>query len=105
MKMANIVRSAILIAALLMSSVLSLPNITVVPLPNTCASYPGYDNTTDQAGPWIPIAESPGNTVDGFKFEPIFLTPSGDLKWGFVSSPCPRYLCTGSHLFSNSHIS
>ncbi|KAI1382740.1 uncharacterized protein F4822DRAFT_440813 [Hypoxylon trugodes] len=63
------------------------PNVTVVPLGDSCASYPNYDNTTGIAGPLRVVADSTGKDLDGRKFSPIFAIAVGGGSWGFMVIP------------------
>jgi hypothetical protein len=78
-------RIAVLIATLRATVVSALPNVTVVPLENTCASYPIYDKSTGIAGPWVALPDSTGTSIDRMKVIPIFATAVGGFRWGFVS--------------------
>lgn len=60
------------------------PNVTVIPLANSCASFPGYDDDTGIAAPLKVIADSTGESIDGYTFVPKYATAVGGGAWGFV---------------------
>ncbi|KAI0133459.1 hypothetical protein BJ170DRAFT_715491 [Xylariales sp. AK1849] len=69
----------------------AVPNVTVVPLPSTCASYPGYDNSTDVAeASWLAVADSTGNAIDGNGVTAAFFTDFDGDHWGFVTIPVTK---------------
>lgn len=73
----------------------ALPDdIVAKPLPEGCASYPGYDPDTDIAGPWTVTvgmnAENPA--IRGFGNNDVYSVsfnertdPKPTLRWGHVS--------------------
>ncbi|RYP80657.1 hypothetical protein DL769_002339 [Monosporascus sp. CRB-8-3] len=66
----------------------AVSNMTVQPLDHSCASYPNYDESTGQAGPWSAVADSTDTDVDGFGFVPVYASPIGDgARWGFLTIP------------------
>lgn len=60
------------------------PNVTVVPLVNTCASFPAYNDDTGIAAPLKVIADATGKSIDGYTFVPKYATAVGGGAWGFV---------------------
>jgi hypothetical protein len=42
------------------------PSVTAVPLNNSCSSYPQYDASTGQAGPWLIEVNATGSAIDGY---------------------------------------
>jgi len=51
----------------LATGVYAIPNVTAIPLPNVCTSYPQYDNVTGIAGPWtIQLNSCDNSTIEGF---------------------------------------
>lgn len=66
-------------------AVLGAGELRVTPLPNGCASYPGYNNATNEAGPWSAVADSKNSTIDGFKISVESYTNDGVDRFGFVS--------------------
>ncbi|RYP21541.1 hypothetical protein DL765_002177 [Monosporascus sp. GIB2] len=66
----------------------AVPNVTVQPLVDSCASYPNYDESTGRAGPWSAIADSTETDIDGFGFVPVYASPVGNgARWGFLTIP------------------
>ncbi|KAI1147623.1 hypothetical protein F4825DRAFT_455316 [Nemania diffusa] len=65
----------------------AVPNVTVTPLTNTCASFPGYDNSTGIAAPLKVVADFTGRGIDGDSFVPKYATAVGGGSWGFTSLP------------------
>ncbi|KAI1341720.1 hypothetical protein F5Y15DRAFT_413649 [Xylariaceae sp. FL0016] len=65
----------------------AVPNVTVRPLPETCASYPGYDSATGIAGPFNVSAYATGQPIDGLQFVPKFAVAAGGGAWGFMTIP------------------
>jgi hypothetical protein len=72
----------------------ALPDdVTVVPLPEACSSYPLYDADTDTAGPWtIKTSNSENPAIEGFSDTDVYsisFDPRVDrkptLRWGHVS--------------------
>jgi hypothetical protein len=53
---------AVLSMALAASAV---PTVTVVPLDNSCTSWPLWDASTGIAGPWLVEVNSTGTDIDG----------------------------------------
>lgn len=72
----------------------ALPDdVTAVPLPEACSSYPGYNADTDTAGPWnVKLANSENPAIDGFSNTDVYsiaFNPGVDrkptIRWGQVS--------------------
>jgi hypothetical protein len=89
--------SVLSLVALIPAALAALPNdIVAKPLPEGCASYPGYNPDTDIAGPWVITvgmdAENPA--IRGFGDTDVYSVafdgrrPS--LRWGHVS---PTLVC------------
>lgn len=88
-----IMLSKLTLASLLAGSSFALPDVTVKELPASCSSYPLYDASTGNAGPWIlqvtssdnPAIESFGDTyVYSIKYNPA-TDRKPTLRWGYVS--------------------
>lgn len=71
--------------SLLICSVHAVSNVTVVPLPETCESYPGFNSTTGEAGPFIPVGDATDSPIDGLEVMADYVTTADDSRWGFVS--------------------
>ncbi|KAI8634294.1 hypothetical protein F5Y19DRAFT_487752 [Xylariaceae sp. FL1651] len=65
----------------------AIPNVTVVSLPSSCASFPKYDDTTGVAGPLEVVADSTGKGIDGTSFVPKYATAVNGGAWGFITIP------------------
>ncbi|KAH7128617.1 hypothetical protein B0J11DRAFT_275125 [Dendryphion nanum] len=74
---------------------LALPEVVAKPLPEGCASYPGYNAETGVAGPWVlKLVNSENTAIDGFSdtsHYSISFNPRTDrkptLRWGFINFP------------------
>ena len=84
--------------ASLSATALALPNITAKLLPAGCSSYPLYDPSTDNAGPWSLSATNSDNpALEGFGVSNVYsvsYSPSTGpvMRWGYVRplpSPSP----------------
>ncbi|KAI1859049.1 hypothetical protein JX265_010526 [Neoarthrinium moseri] len=83
-------RAILTVVGIVMSQVelaQAIPNVTVTPLPPTCASYPAYDNSTGQAGPWYLVADATGSSIDGFAATATYYTNPDFHRWGFITIP------------------
>ncbi|KAI1080171.1 hypothetical protein F5B20DRAFT_570562 [Whalleya microplaca] len=74
----------------------AIPDVTVKALPTgDCSSYPGYDASSDTAGPWtIAIVDSENAAIEGFSDTSIYsisYNPQTDtkpsLRWGSITIP------------------
>ncbi|KAF2870762.1 hypothetical protein BDV95DRAFT_607895 [Massariosphaeria phaeospora] len=83
----SISATLVVLAHFIPSAVLAIPKVTVSPLSNGCSAYPGYSNTTGQAGPWTVVADSTGSSIDGLKISAESFTDDGVNRWGFVTLP------------------
>jgi hypothetical protein len=72
------------LVSLLISGIHAVPNVTVVPLPVTCESYPAYNATTGAAGPLSPVADGTGQTIDGLGVTADYVIALDSSRWGFV---------------------
>ncbi|KAI2464023.1 hypothetical protein F4781DRAFT_414490 [Annulohypoxylon bovei var. microspora] len=72
------------------------PDVTANVLPSEdCSSYPGYDASTDTAGPWtIQLVDSDNVAIEGFSDTSVYsvsFNPSTDtkpsLRWGSITFP------------------
>ncbi|KAF2713253.1 hypothetical protein K504DRAFT_487710 [Pleomassaria siparia CBS 279.74] len=86
-------KSLILATALAaLPTVFSLPDVVAKELPATCSSYPGYDATTQIAGPWIlQFVNTENPAIDGFGSTAEYslsVSNSGPtLRWGSITIP------------------
>lgn len=84
--------------AALLATTLALPNITIKALPAGCSSYPGYDASSDTAGPWsASLANSDNAQLEVFGDSTVYsvsYTPATGpvMRWGRVRTPSPSLL-------------
>ncbi|KAI1767113.1 hypothetical protein GGR53DRAFT_143372 [Hypoxylon sp. FL1150] len=88
------IAAASLLAALPLAH--ATPNVTAEVLPSEdCSSYPGYDASTNTAGPWtIQVVNSDNTAIEGFSDTSVYsisYNPSTDskpsLRWGSITFP------------------
>lgn len=88
--MAHPFRTKAIIAFLYLApSILALPEVKIIPLPSACSSYPGYNSTTDIAGPWSALADSTNSSIDNLPASAASFTNDGVDRFGFVCLPSP----------------
>ncbi|KAF2652956.1 hypothetical protein K491DRAFT_695112 [Lophiostoma macrostomum CBS 122681] len=68
---------------------LTFADVQIVALPNSCSSYPKYDNSTGIAGPWAvySVANTPNSTIDGLRVSAETFTDDGVNVWGLTTLP------------------
>ncbi|KAF2010484.1 hypothetical protein BU24DRAFT_454847 [Aaosphaeria arxii CBS 175.79] len=85
------------IASLLLSApaALALPDVVAQALPEGCASYPGYNEDTGIAGPWVlQTVDTENAAINGFSDISVYsiaYNPATDrkptIRWGFINFP------------------
>ncbi|KAI3332272.1 hypothetical protein HD806DRAFT_187625 [Xylariaceae sp. AK1471] len=60
------------------------PNVTAIPIGTACTSYPGYDGVN--AGPFIAVADSTGQAVDGTGVNAAYFVENHH-RYGYVMAP------------------
>jgi len=65
--MSSSILRSILVTSTLLTTVLAVPNVTVVPATGGCSAYPAYDESTGIAGPWtIQVNQCDNSTIEGY---------------------------------------
>ncbi|KAL9621440.1 MAG: hypothetical protein Q9160_004083 [Pyrenula sp. 1 TL-2023] len=75
-------------SSLFSALVSAVPDVTAVPLPNDCSSYPGYNPSTGTAGPWIvQVVESGNSSIEGFGDTVEISRGATGIRWGYITFP------------------